>query len=335
MSILVALGAVAALAAIAYAGTAAGLGFVFGVVLPYAAFAAFVVGVIARVVKWGRAPVPFRIPTTCGQEKSLPWIKRERLDNPFTTTEVIGRMLLEVLAFRSLFRNTKTELTADKKLAYGSDAMLWLAGLVFHWTFLIVLLRHLRFFTQPVPRFVSALQAVDGFFQVGLPTVLFTGLIFLAAVTYLFLRRVLIPQVRYISLPQDYFPVLLLMGIAGSGILLRYFFKTDLDAVKQLAMGLASFSPKAPEGVSPLFYVHLFLVSALFAYFPLSKLTHMAGVFLSPTRNLANNNRAVHHENPWNYPVKVHTYEEYEEEFGERMIQAGIPVDHPHGGKKE
>jgi hypothetical protein len=31
--------------------------------------------------------------------------------------------------------------------------------------------------------------------------------------------------------------------------------------------------------------------------------------------------------NPWNYPVKTHTYEEYEDEFRELMIEAGIPVE--------
>jgi hypothetical protein len=65
----------------------------------------------------------------------------------------------------------------------------------------------------------------------------------------------------------------------------------------------------------------------LVGYFPFSKLMHMGGIFLSPTRNLANNNRAVRHVNPWNYPVEVHTYEEYEEEFREKMIEAGLPVE--------
>jgi len=54
---------------------------------------------------------------------------------------------------------------------------------------------------------------------------------------------------------------------------------------------------------------------------------HMAGVFLSPTRNLANNSRYVRHVNPWNYPVKFHTYEEYEDDFRDVMIEAGLPVD--------
>ena len=92
-------------------------------------------------------------------------------------------------------------------------------------------------------------------------------------------------------------------------------------------MGLISLNPKIPEGVGVIFYIHLFLVSALFAYFPMSKLMHMAGVFLSPTRNLANNNRAVRHVNPWNYPVKVHTYAEYENDFRDKMKAAGLPVE--------
>jgi hypothetical protein len=54
---------------------------------------------------------------------------------------------------------------------------------------------------------------------------------------------------------------------------------------------------------------------------------HIGGVFLSPTRNLANNNRMVRHINPWNAPVKVHTYEEYEDDFRDKMKAAGIPVE--------
>jgi [DsrC]-trisulfide reductase subunit M len=60
-------------------------------------------------------------------------------------------------------------------------------------------------------------------------------------------------------------------------------------------------------------------------------------VFLSPTRNLANNNRSQRHINPWNYPVKTHTYAEWEEEFRDKMKAAGVPLDTPleaeHAGK--
>ena len=97
--------------------------------------------------------------------------------------------------------------------------------------------------------------------------------------------------------------------------------------VKELAMGLVTLRPTMPEDIGTLFFIHLFLVSVLIAYIPFSKLMHMAGIFLSPTRNLSNNNRFVRHINPWNYPVEVHTYEEYEDEFREKMIDAGLPVE--------
>jgi len=320
--------AVITLGIIVFAGVkAVHLHYLFGVIIPYAAFLTFIIGIIYRVVKWGRVPVPFRIPTTAGQEKSFPWIKHNKIDNPFTSLGVIVRMAFEVLLFRSLFRNTKAELREGPNLTYGSTKWLWLGGLAFHWTFLIILLRHLRLFTEPIPYFVTLLESLDGFFQVAAPVLYLSDIIFLIAVSYLFLRRVIIPQVRYISLAADYFPLFLILSIGLSGVLMRYFYKVDIVGVKQLTMGLISLNPKIPEGVGVIFYIHLFLVSALFAYFPMSKLMHMAGVFLSPTRNLANNNRAVRHVNPWNYPVKVHTYEEYEDEFREKMKAVGIPVE--------
>ena len=215
----------------------------------------------------------------------------------------------------------------DRRLSYGSTKWLWAAGLAFHWTFLIILMRHFRLFLDPVPLPITIMESLDGLFQVGAPVLYITDLIFLGAVTFLFLRRVIIPQVRYISLAADFFPLFLIGAIGSSGVLMRYFFKTDVVGIKELTMGLITFSPTVPQGIGTIFYIHLFLVSALFVYFPMSKLMHMAGVFLSPTRNLANTNRAVMHVNPWNYPVKVHTYEEYEDDFREKMKAAGLPVE--------
>jgi nitrate reductase gamma subunit len=144
---------------------------------------------------------------------------------------------------------------------------------------------------------------------------------------YLFLRRVRDPQLRYISLPSDYFALFLLLGVVFSGILMRLFLRVDLVKVKGLMVKIFSFQPVLPEGIGLLFYIHLFLVSVLIAYFPYSKLMHLAGVLLSPTRNLKNNSRMERHVNPWNVPVKVHAYEEYENEFRESMKEAGVPVE--------
>jgi len=108
---------------------------------------------------------------------------------------------------------------------------------------------------------------------------------------------------------------------------MRYFTKVDVIGVKELTMGLVTFRPQIPSDVGGIFYVHLFFVSVLMAYFPFSKLMHLGGIFMSPTRNLTNNNRRIRHINPWNYPVEVHTYEQYEDEFREKMIDAGLPVE--------
>lgn len=308
-------------------GVTVGMKTLFAVIIPYAAVALFFVGIVARVVRWARSPVPFRIPTTCGQQKSFPWIKADNLDNPSDTKGVVLRMILEVLLFRSLFRNTRLEFYDGPKIRYASAKWLWLGAIVFHYSFLVVLLRHLRFFSEPVTPLVTLLESVDGFLEVGLPRLYISGLALLAGVAYLFLRRVSIPQLKYISLPSDYFPLFLIFAIGATGVLMRYIYKVDIVGVKELTMGLATFHPVVPEGIGVIFYIHLFLVSVLFAYFPFSKLVHMAGVFLSPTRNLPNNSRMVRHINPWNYPVKVHTYEEYEDEFREKMIEAGLPVE--------
>ena len=335
VSLILSSGAVFGLVVIAFVGVwGAHLEWLFGIIIPYLAVIIFFVGIVYRVVQWAKSPVPFRIPSTCAQQKSLPWIKygyAQKLDNPVTTAGVVGRMILEVLCFRSLFRNTRMEFGTGESVKYKSAKWLWLASIVFHYCFLVIILRHLRFFTEPMPFFVPIIEKVDGFFQFFLPTVYQSGFLIGAALTFLLLRRLLDPKVRYISLPADYFPLFLILTIAGTGILMRYVLKADVISIKELTMGLVSFhnfpSLETLQGISVLFYIHLFLVSVLFAYFPFSKLMHMAGVFLSPTRNLSNNSRIVRHINPWNPTVKYHTYEAYEDEFRERMIEVGLPVE--------
>lgn len=329
---LLSLAAVIVLMVIAYAGVAgAGLYWLFGVIIPYAAVTTFFVGLIYRVLDWAKSPVPFRIPTTCGQAKSLDWIKADNIDNPSTGGWAVLRMILEIVTFRSLFRNTRLDYRMDgdtPMIRYGSDKWLWLASIAFHYSFLVVILWHVRFFMEPTPKLVAWIEALDGFMQVGLPGLLISGVVLVSAAGYLFHRRIYYAQLRYISLTSDFFPLFLILAIGITGILMRYFFRVDIVTIKELTMGLATLHPTVPATpISSLFYMHVFLVSVLLAYFPFSKLMHLGGVFLSPTRNLANNNRAIRHINPWNYPVKVHTYEEYEDENREQMIEAGIPVE--------
>src|SRR4030042_1713112 len=221
---------------------------VFSIFLPYSSVLLFIIGFIYRVLKWASAPVPFHIPTVSGQQKSLSWIKPDNINSPFTTGGVVKRLALEILLFRSLLKNEKIELEAPHKLLFRTSTLLWLGAMAFHWSLLVIGVRHLRFFLEPLPDCIVVL--------------------------------------------------LLLGGIAASGILMRVFYKQDLVQVKEWVMAMLRLQPMLPKGVTLLFYIHLFFVSFLAAYFPFSKLMHMPGIFLSPTRNLMNTSRSERHVNP-------------------------------------
>ncbi len=324
------LAAVIALVLIAWIGSQIpGMQYFFGIAVPYLAMALFLGGFCYRVVQWARSPVPFKIPTTCGQGFSLPWIKYDRLEAPVKTSEVVARMFLEITIFRSLWRNTKAEVHSGPKLTYESSKWLWLFALMFHYSFLVIVLRHMRLFLEPVPGWVSFLGASDGFLQIGAPQMYITDATILLGLLLLFGRRLINRQVRYISLANDMFPLFLIFAIVITGILMRFFLRTDIDitAIKRLAVGLVTFQPAITTEIGAIFYVHVFLVSALLAYFPFSKLMHMGGVFLSPTRNMANDTRMRRHINPWNPDIKPHSYDAYEDEFREDMVSMGIPVE--------
>ncbi len=328
MRALSALIAVALLLGVVYLGAGlAGQEFLFGVVIPYAAIIVFLAGSIYRVLRWASAPVPYRITTPCGQAESLPWIKADRLESPPNRAWVVARMALEVLLFRSLFRNTRMSLTPGRKVVHEADKWLWAGALLFHYSFLVIFIRHLRFFIEPVPVAIAWLEQLDGLFQLAVPTLFLTDAVIVAALLYLLARRFLNPLVRYISLMTDYFALFVLLGVALSGILMRYFTKVDLVSAKELALGLVTLNPIAPPGIGIMFYIHVFFVSVLFAYFPFSKLVHMGGVFMSPTRNMANDNRARRHVNPQDPEVEVHTYQQWEDEFRDKMKAAGLPLD--------
>ncbi len=299
---------------------------ILGVAVPYVAAFVFVAGFLWRIIAWARSAVPFCIPTVCGQQKSLPWIRSDGTESPWTAWGVLRRMALEVFLFRSLFRNDRAALN-DGRLGYSSSKFLWLGSLLFHWSLLVIVLRHLRFVFEPVPGFLVFLQNMDGLFQFGVPSLYMTDKLVLVALLYLLARRIVYAQVRAISLPADYFVLLLLLGIVISGILMRYVLKVDLLEAKRFALSLATFRPSTAVGLGWMFYVHLLLASILLAYFPFSKLMHAGGLFFSPTRNLKNDSRMVRHVNPWNYPVKTHTYAEWEDDFRDAMKAEGMPVE--------
>jgi nitrate reductase gamma subunit len=146
---------------IAWGGVSIGLQWVFGVIIPYLAVQSLPPASFAGsgMVAFGRTVAILR-----RQAKSFPWIRHAKFDSPSSRFEVWVRMALEILTFRSLFRNTRMKLSGGK-LSYQLEIFLWVGALAFHYAFLTVILRHTRFFTEPVPWCVQLLENVDSFFH--------------------------------------------------------------------------------------------------------------------------------------------------------------------------
>ncbi len=237
-----------------------GLSSVFNL-LAYAAALIFVLGLLNKIVLYFKTPSPLKIPTTPA---------------PKTSMGVVMRLIPEILLFRSLLRGG----TAEK--------ILWLGGWFFHVSFLLIILRHLRYFVYPVPDWIMSVQ------QIGI----WAAWIFPIALLVLIVRRFVIDRLIAISLFQDYFVLLLIISIGITGLLMKYFIRTDLVDVKAFIFGVVTLSPTTVPD-SPLFLIHLSLVLLLLIYFPFSKLIHAWGVLMSPTRVQTDTPREVRHVAPW------------------------------------
>jgi len=233
------------------------LGTVFGVLF-WAATLILVIGVARKLHLYWNIPAPLKIPT---------------MPAPTTQRGVVWRMAREVLLFQSLFR---------------ADKLLWAISMVFHYSLLLVVLRHLRYFLDPVWSVIAFIQ----------PFGLYAGFGLMLGLLGLLARRIWIDRVRYISAPSDFLMLVLLLVIGGSGLMMKYVNPTDIVMVKAFFQGLKYFSWQ-PLPADFTLLLHLSAVVLLMIIFPISKLLHAPGVFFSPTRNQVDNSREQRHIAPW------------------------------------
>jgi nitrate reductase gamma subunit len=224
----------------------------------YLATAVLVVGLALKIRGYARTPAPLKIPTTPA---------------PVTGAGVALRLTREVVFFESLFKSSKWT---------------WLFGWLFHAALLLVLLRHLRYFQQPVWTPVAWVQAFGTY----------AGFAMVAGLGGLWARRFLVDRVRYISTPSDHLHLALLLAIGLSGLGMRFVTHTDIVALKAFMLGLMRFDLQ-PLPSDPLLLMHLTLVATLMIVFPISKLLHAPGLFFSPTRNQADTSREARHLAAW------------------------------------
>jgi len=174
-----------------------------------------------------------------------------------------GGAVLRVLGDLTIFPNL-----------FKADKLLWVGAWVFHAALVSVLFRHLRYFTYPVPNIVLYME----------PVALFFGILFGAAILFLFWRRLGLPRTLYISNVPDYFVLALLGLIGATGLMVSYWLHVNIVDVKAFILGLMTLHPvEVPR--HPLFLLHLFFVLLLMIYFPFSKLLHAGGIIFSPSRH--------------------------------------------------
>ena len=231
---------------------------IFYTVLFYFATGVFVIGLAVKIRSYAKTPAPLKIATTPA---------------PVTTGGVSLRMAREVVFFESLFKSSKWT---------------WVFGWTFHFALLLVVLRHLRYFQEPVWMPIVLIQ----------PFGTYAGFALVAALGGLWARRWLVDRVRYISTPSDHLMLALLIAIGLTGMAMRFVAHTDIVAVKVFVLGLMRFDWQ-PVPADPVLLIHLALVAGLIIVFPISKLLHAPGLFFSPTRNQADNAREVRHVSAW------------------------------------
>ncbi len=228
------------------------------ILLFYGATLVLVAGVVRKIAQYANTPAPLKIPT---------------MPAPVTRGGVVARYFREIVFFESLFKANK---------------WIWLLGWIFHAGLLLVLIRHLRYFTEPVWGFVALIH----------PLGVYAGYAMVVGLLGLWARRFIVPRIRYISAPSDHLMLALLVAIGVSGLFIKYAVPTDIVALKAFILGLIYFDWQ-PLPADPLLLIHLGLVAVLMLIFPFSKLLHAPGIFFSPSLNQVDNSREYRHLAPW------------------------------------
>jgi [DsrC]-trisulfide reductase subunit M len=233
------------------------------VILFYVAMITLVAGITNKVLQYKRVPAPLKIAVTPA---------------PLTKAGVGYRFFTEVVLFNSLFRATKWT---------------WIFSFLFHASLLLAFFRHLRYVISPdsfIWPLVNNMVVMSFGHYAGFTMVI--GLLGLLA------RRIFVDRVRYISSISDYLMLILILGIAATGLSIVYVAHTDIVQLKQFIMGLFTLG-WTDLPADPVLLAHLTMVLLLAFIFPISKLLHAPGLFMAPTRYQIDNPREKRHLSPW------------------------------------
>jgi nitrate reductase gamma subunit len=219
-------------------------------ILPFITAGVFFGGLAYRVYRWWRSPrasVSLVVPP-----------------EPRSVGRTLGEIVTEIATFRRVFMGSRS---------------LWVVSWLFHISILVFVLGHLRLFIdfswlwnllRLMPEQVDFLALLGG----GA-----AGMVFMLSLLALFLRRLRIP-VRSISVPGDYFLLLLLLAIAVSGNYMRFLMDVNVAEYRAFFTNLLHLRLGVPVE-NLMFVFHFSLVQLFLIYSPFSKLVHIIGGVLT------------------------------------------------------
>ena len=217
-------------------------------ITPYIAVIALLGGVAYQVYRW--------------RQKSPVAAHLSLYPRPESRLGRLGDALLDMFTMKGLF-------TVNK--------LLWVGGFIMHLGLLLLILGHIRVVTDFYFLWdwlnwgdteTHTFSAVAG---TG------AGLLFMIPLLYLFIRR-FGGKIKILSTPEDYFVLVLLVGIAITGMHMRLVVDVEQHAMRVFMQGLYKFDwQPLPESAGLSFIWHFALVQLLMIYFPFGKLMHTVG----------------------------------------------------------
>ena len=221
-------------------------------ITPYIALAIFVGGMTYQLYRW--------------RQKSPIEAHMSLYPRPQGRLARLGEVLVDMFTMKGILRVNKP---------------LWAGGFMMHVGLLLLLVGHVRvatdyYFLWNLLHWGEAEQhtfsSVAG---------LSAGVLFLVPLFYLLLRR-WSGSVKWLSTPEDYFLLVLLISIAVTGTHMRLVLEVDQHAMRSFRQRKALFhSRPVPDSAAASFVYHFALVQLLMIYFPFSKLVHTIGAVFS------------------------------------------------------
>ncbi|MEW5796191.1 MAG: respiratory nitrate reductase subunit gamma [Candidatus Zixiibacteriota bacterium] len=161
------------------------------------------------------------------------------------------------------------------------DKFLWASAWIFHATLALIVVGHIRVFTD-FPGLWAALGInADRMSAISGGT---AGLLILAMALVLLARRLAIRRVREVTNFADTLVLLLIIAVLVTGNALRFGEHFNLELTRRYFSQLAGFSLSAESlPGSPMFTLHFLLAQLLFVFLPFSKILHLGGIFFTQT----------------------------------------------------